>query len=91
MRRFPDASLSGRRVARELTALIERRGKPDMIVSDNGTEFTSNAMLGWAQDHGIVWHFVGKRSPRTVRIFGSSTAVAHRDRGLAIQRRYVRA
>jgi putative transposase len=33
------------RVARELTSLIERRGKPAMIVSDRGTEFTSNAML----------------------------------------------
>jgi putative transposase len=28
--------------------LIKRRGKPGMIVSDNGTEFTSNAMLSWA-------------------------------------------
>ena len=46
---IPDTSISGRRVARELTALIERRGKPGMIVSDNGTEFTSNAMLVWAQ------------------------------------------
>lgn len=34
---IPDTSISGRRVARELTALIERRGKPGMIVSDNGT------------------------------------------------------
>ena len=33
---IPDTSISGRRVARELTALIERRGKPGMIVSDNG-------------------------------------------------------
>lgn len=32
---IPDTSISGRRVARELTALIERRGKPGMIVSDN--------------------------------------------------------
>jgi putative transposase len=37
---IPDTSISGRRVARELTALIEQRGKPGMIVSDNGTEFT---------------------------------------------------
>ena len=36
-----DISISGRRVARELTALIERRGKPGMIVSDNGTEFSA--------------------------------------------------
>ena len=32
---IPDTSISGRRVARELTTLIERRGKPGMIVSDN--------------------------------------------------------
>lgn len=32
---IPDTSISGRRVARKLTALIERRGKPEMIVSDN--------------------------------------------------------
>jgi putative transposase len=32
---IPDTSISGKRVARELTTLIERRGKPRMIVSDN--------------------------------------------------------
>ncbi len=37
---IPDTSISGRRVARELTALLARRGKPGMIVSDHGTEFT---------------------------------------------------
>lgn len=41
---IPDTSISGRRLARELTTLIERRGKPGMIVSYNGTEFTSNAI-----------------------------------------------
>ena len=60
---IPDTSISGRRVARELTVLIERRGKPGMIVSDNGTEFTSNAMLGWAQDNRIVWHFIAPGKP----------------------------
>ena len=34
---IPDISISGRRVARELTALIEQRGRKGMIVSDNGT------------------------------------------------------
>jgi len=33
-----DTSLSGLRVARELDALIAIRGRPAMIVSDNGTE-----------------------------------------------------
>lgn len=40
---LPDTSISGKRVARELSTLIRRRGKPGMIVSDNGTGFTSNA------------------------------------------------
>lgn len=44
---IPDTLISGRRVARELTALIARRGRPAMIVSDNGMEFTSTAILAW--------------------------------------------
>src|SRR5207253_5063392 len=55
---IPDTSISGRRVARELTALVDQRGKPGMIVSDNGTEFTCNAMLAWSEDNGIAWHFI---------------------------------
>lgn len=42
---IPDTSISGRRVARELAVLIAQRGRPAMIVSDNGTEFTSTAIL----------------------------------------------
>ena len=49
---IPDTSISGHRVARELTALIERRGRPGMIVSDNGTELTSHAIFAWAKDSG---------------------------------------
>lgn len=60
---IPDTSISGRRVARELTALIERRGKPGMIVSDHGTEFTSNAMLAWTHAHHITWHFIAPGKP----------------------------
>ena len=47
----PDTSISGKRVARELTTLIERRGKPGMIVSDHGTELSSNAILAWCAEH----------------------------------------
>jgi transposase InsO family protein len=60
---IPDTSISGRRVARELTAVIELRGKPGVIVSDNGTEFTSNAMLAWAQENSITWHFIAPGKP----------------------------
>jgi transposase InsO family protein len=60
---IPDTSISGRRVARELTMLIERRGKPQMIVSDNGTEFTCNAILGWAKEHRVEWHYIAPGRP----------------------------
>jgi putative transposase len=58
-----DTSITGRRVARELTALIERRGKPGMIVSDNGTEFTSNAILEWAEKMKVKWHYIAPGKP----------------------------
>jgi putative transposase len=60
---IPDTSISGRRVARELTALIDRRGKPGMIVSDNGTELTSNAILRWCGENKIEWHYIAPGKP----------------------------
>lgn len=48
----PDTSISGRRVVRELTELIAQRGKPGMIVSDNGTELTGNAVIGRPSGRG---------------------------------------
>jgi putative transposase len=60
---IPDTSISGARVTRELTTLIARRGKPTMIVSDNGTEFTSNAVLSWAGAHKIDWHYIAPGKP----------------------------
>jgi putative transposase len=60
---IPDISISGKRVARELTALINERGKPGMIVSDNGTEFTSNAILHWSKQHQVEWHYIAPGKP----------------------------
>ena len=48
-----DTSLNSQRVGRELEKLIEERGKPEMIISDNGTEFTSNYILRFCADRGI--------------------------------------
>ncbi len=59
-----DTSLSGRRVARELDVIIGQRGRPDMIVSDNGTEYTSNAILGWADQAGVGWHYIAPGKPQ---------------------------
>ena len=60
---IPDFSLSGLRVIRELEAIMAMRGKPAMIVSDNGTELTSNAVLRWAAEHGIEWHYIAPGKP----------------------------
>ena len=60
---IPDTSISGYRVARELTAIIATRGKPGMIVSDNGTELTSHAIFAWAKDYGIDWHYIVPGKP----------------------------
>lgn len=59
----PDTSISERRVVRELTELITQRGKPGMIVSDNGTELTSNAVLAWCGEIGVEWHYIAPGKP----------------------------
>ena len=59
-----DTSLSGLRVARELDAIVRRRGRPQTIVSDNGTELTSNAILSWADDMQIGWHYIAPGKPQ---------------------------
>ncbi|TAY65538.1 IS3-like element ISRle4 family transposase [Rhizobium leguminosarum] len=58
-----DTSLSGLRIARELDRIIEERGKPRMIVSDNGSEFTSNAILQWADRTKVDWHYIAPGKP----------------------------
>lgn len=59
-----DTSISGSRVARELDALVRIYGKPTCIVSDNGTEFTSRAILKWANDNGVNWHYIDPGKPQ---------------------------
>lgn len=59
-----DTSIGGARVVRELAMLVDRYGKPLCIVSDNGTELTSRAVLIWAQQQGIEWHYITPGKPR---------------------------
>ena len=61
---IPDFSFSGERVARELDQLIRIYGKPGCIVSDNGTEFTSKAMLKWQGKTGVDWHYIDPGKPQ---------------------------
>ena len=46
-----------------MTILIERRGKPGIIVPDNGTELTSNAILDWCAAHQVEWHYIAPGKP----------------------------
>jgi putative transposase len=58
-----DNSLSGIRVGRELDGIVEIRGKPYMVVSDNGSELTSRAILTWQQERNVEWHYIAPGKP----------------------------
>jgi putative transposase len=85
-----DTSISGARVARELDALVRLYEKPSCIVSDNGTEFTSRAILQWADwryDYNNVrpHSSLGNKTPNEVRRAmeeldaGATQPLAHAD------------
>ena len=59
-----DTSLSGLRVGRELDRIASLRGYPAMIVSDNGTELTSHAILRWQEDRSVLWHYIAPGKPQ---------------------------
>jgi putative transposase len=63
LRAVVDTSISGRRVVRELADLVAERGVPKMIVSDNGTELTSNAVLSWSGEAKVEWHYIAPGKP----------------------------
>ena len=58
-----DVSINGQRVARELTRLIDLYGRPEFIVCDNGTEYTSLVMFDWAQRSGVGLQFIQPGKP----------------------------
>jgi putative transposase len=60
----PDTSISGHRVAHELDRLMQRRGTPKTCVSDNGTEFTSMAILKWQKAREVDWHYIQPGKPQ---------------------------
>ncbi len=70
-----DTSLSGQRVARELDALIALRGRPLMVVSDNGTELTSRAILQWQEDCQVEWHYIAPGKPMQNRASRNCCAI----------------
>ncbi|MFK4495892.1 transposase InsO family protein [Bradyrhizobium japonicum] len=53
-----ETSRTALRVTRELDPNIEVQSCPRMIVSDTGTELTSNAVLAWQETRGMEWHYI---------------------------------
>lgn len=58
-----DTSLSGTRVARTLDQLVELRGRPEAVLTDNGPEFAGIALERWAHDRQVRHHFIAPGKP----------------------------
>jgi len=58
-----DTSLPALRVIRVLERLRLGRGLPERIVIDNGTEFTSKALVQWAYQNHVTLHFITPGRP----------------------------
>ena len=58
-----DTSLPAARVVRALDQLIEIRGRPQVLRSDNGPEFLSEALARWAHRHGVELRFIQPGKP----------------------------
>ena len=59
-----DFSLPSARVIRSLEQIIEWRGKPMAIRSDNGPEYVSATLAGWAEKQGIQINFIQPGQPQ---------------------------
>ena len=58
-----DTSLPGARVVRVLERLGEQRGWPEVMVMDNGPEFTGRALDVWAYQRKVRLHFIEPGKP----------------------------
>ena len=56
-------SIPGARVTRVLDMIASSRGYPQVIVCDNGPEFTGRALDQWASARGVRLHFIQPGKP----------------------------
>lgn len=59
-----DTSLSGERVTRAQDTIRAQRDLPMTVVSDNGTDLTGTAILGWSQQRAVGWHVIARGKPQ---------------------------
>lgn len=58
-----DTSINGHRVCRILDEITEKEGKPEMIIVDNGPEFSGRALDEWAYRKGVKLYFIRPGKP----------------------------
>lgn len=58
-----DTSIPSKAVIDTLDRLIETRGKPSAMITDNGPEFTSRAFHTWAHEKGVRLCFIQPGKP----------------------------
>jgi putative transposase len=58
-----DSSLCGSRVKRVLEKVMEWRGKPKYIRTDNGPEFICNTLVDFCKGHGIEFMYIQPGKP----------------------------
>ena len=70
--------LTGEDVVAVLNGLLQTRGIPHSLRTDNGTEFTSWMLDQWAYWNGVQLDFIRRASPPTTRSWRRSTAASGR-------------
>ncbi len=68
-----DLSLPAERVVRALDQVIEWRGKPLTIRSDNGPEYIGNTLTRWAERQGIRLDISNRENPNRMPISNAIT------------------
>ena len=68
-----DTNLPAARIIRVLDRIAAWRGYPTKMRMDNGPEFVSVQLAGWAEQHGIDLEFIQPASPRKTRMWSGST------------------
>jgi transposase InsO family protein len=59
----PEHTIGGDHLTRIMDGICSQRGKPAMIRTDNGAEFTGRAMLTWAHRNGIELRLIEPGKP----------------------------
>lgn len=60
---IPEHSIGGEHLTRLMDEVCARRGKPAIIRTDNGKEFTGKAMLTWAHRNGVSLRLIDPGKP----------------------------